>query len=379
MNKLKQEDFINRAKAKYPNYDYDKVEYINNKTKVAIKCPTHGYFYVRPDCHLNGTGCPSCGGTKKMNTEEFIKKAQFVHNNYFTYNNCIYKDSNSKVIVTCPIHGDFEVKANNHLNGANCKKCQIEKINHNINKLPVINNSTKKLTTEEFIKRAKDVHGEKYDYSKTRYIKSNEKVTITCPIHGDFKITPNHFLSGRGCAKCSKNKQLTNDEFISRLKEIHGKKFTYEKTKYKSTHEHVIVTCVKHGDFVVTPANILRGKGCPICLESKLENEIKNLLNENNIDFIEQKRFDWLEKQSLDFYLPKYKIAIECQGIQHFKSIDFFGGEESFQKQIDRDNKKRDLCFGNNIKLLYYNDIIDKKEKNFFTNKKELLNFIING
>lgn len=128
----------------------------------------------------------------------------------------------------------------------------------------------------------------------------------------------------------------------------------------------------------MTPANILRGKGCPICLESKLENEIKNLLNENNIDFIEQKRFDWLEKQSLDFYLPKYKTAIECQGIQHFKSIDFFGGEESFQKQIDRDNKKRDLCFANNVKLLYYNNTINKKEENFFTDKKELLKFIIN-
>lgn len=113
-------------------------------------------------------------------------------------------------------------------------------------------------------------------------------------------------------------------------------------------------------------------------MESKLENEIKNLLIESNIDFIEQKRFDWLERQSLDFYLPKYKIAIECQGIQHFKSIGFFGGEESFQKQIDRDNKKSDLCFANNIKLLYYNNEIDKKEENFFTDKKELLNFIIN-
>lgn len=78
-------------------------------------------------------------------------------------------------------------------------------------------------------------------------------------------------------------------------------------------------------------------------------------LDEYNIKYERQKRFDWLGRQSLDFYLPDFNIAIECQGEQHFKPIKHFGGEERFKKVIERDNKKLKLCNENNIDIFYIN------------------------
>lgn len=368
MKKLSQNEFIQKVKEKFPNYDFSKSIYVNNKTKLLVICSKHGEFSIRPDCLLTGTGCPYCGGTKKNNTETFIEKANYVHNNFFSYEKCEYINSNSKVIVTCPIHGDFEVKANNHLNGCNCKKCQIEGKSHEIKKLPSINTSTKKLTTEEFIKKAILIYDDKYTYEKCKYVKSNVKVIITCPIHGDFEITPNHFLSNRGCPKCGGNYRLNTQEFIEKLKIIHGEKYYYDKIEYKSTHKPVLLICPKHGEFINTPANLLKGQGCPYCSESKMEIEITNFLKEHNIKFEKQKKFDWLKHKKrlpLDFYLPDYNIAIECQGEQHFEPIKIFGGEESFILNQQRDKVKKTLCEEHNLTILYYSTIKKKYFKNF--------------
>lgn len=352
--KLTQEEFIERAKKVHGDkYDYGKTVYTNNKQKITVTCPLHGDFKIRADGFLRGSGCQECGGTKKMTQEEFIEKANFVHNNFFTYEHCIFNGVDKKVIVTCPIHGDFEVKGNNHLSGVNCKQCKKEKINHKITKLPKRNVSTQKLTTKEFIEKAKEKWGDKYTYENVKYTKSNVDVMVTCPIHGDFPVTPNHFLNNRGCPKCGKNYTPTTEEFIDRLKEVNGDRYTYEKTIYKSTHEPVILTCPIHGDFINEPSNLLKGQGCPNCAESILEKEISELLKKNNILFERQKRFLWLGRQSLDFYLPDYNIAIECQGEQHFEPVEMFGGILQYEKQVENDKLKEINCKLNNVLILY--------------------------
>lgn len=381
MKKIEQEVFIERAKNIFPQYDFSKSKYENNKRKIIVICPIHGEFKIRPDCLLNGTGCPICGGTHKMTTEEFIKKANFVHNGYFSYDKCVFNGVSNKVNVTCPIHGDFEVKANNHLNGCNCKKCQKNGYKHKITKLTKINASTKKLTTEEFIKKAKEKHGNKYSYEKVIYEKSNKHVLVTCSIHGDFLITPNHLLSGRGCAKCSKNYKYTDKEFIEKLITIFGEKYLYDKVEYVSTHKQILIGCKTHGYFKIQPSNLLRGEGCPKCNESKLEQEICDLLNEYNINFIQQKHFKWLGKQSLDFYLPEYNIGIECQGIQHFEPIQFSSNNEKNDERFRQikvlDDKKRKLCEKNNIYLLYFANYKYKFPYEVITNKKYLMTKIL--
>jgi very-short-patch-repair endonuclease len=176
--------------------------------------------------------------------------------------------------------------------------------------------------------------------------------------------------------------RLTLEEFIKKANKCHNNFYDYSKVNYKNAKEKVCIICPEHGEFWQLPNNHLFGNGCPECKKSKLEKKMKNFLIENKIRFSEQKTFEWLiykENMRLDFYLPDYNIAIECQGEQHFKPVNF-GCEteedmfEQFKNTQDRDKKKKELCNTNNIKLLYYSD--KKYENNIFTDLKEILKYI---
>lgn len=360
MKKLTTEEFKQKFYNKYGNlYNLDKVNYVNNKTEVIVTCPIHGDFKKRPDCLMDGGKCPQCSKTIHTTEEEFIKKANYVHNNFFIYDNCNFKNVNSEVKVTCPIHGEWFPKANNHLSGMNCPQCSKEGIKHEITLLKPKNNSTTRYTTETFIEKSNKVHNNEYSYNKTFYEKNNKKVIVTCSIHGDFEVTPNHHLSGRGCPKCAGNARLNTETFAKKANIIHNYKYSYDKTNYEKTHKNVIIECPIHGVFEMSPANHLKGQGCPKCNQSYLEKTIMETLKEKNIDYVFQKKFEWLGQQSMDFYLPDYNIAIECQGIQHFEPIDFAGKGNEWAKTLlhenqERDKRKFDLCKENNINLLYY-------------------------
>ena len=218
----------------------------------------------------------------------------------------------------------------------------------------------RKLTTEEFIKKAKIIHGDKYDYTLTRFINSKTKVKIICPIHGGFEQYHVKHLSRKGCAKCGFtsrcNKARSNiQSFVNKALNIHGNKYNYDKVVYNGKEEKVIITCQKHGDFHQTPHNHLAGNGCPICRESKGESQIAKWLDDNNIKYIRQHRFpDCKFKLPLpfDFYLPKHNICIEYQGIQHFKPRSKFGGVKEFEKMKERDMIKVKYCNEKGISLL---------------------------
>ena len=173
---------------------------------------------------------------------------------------------------------------------------------------------------------------------------------------------------------------MTNNIFIEKAKKIHGDKYDYSKVKYVNIHTKVCIICPIHGEFWQVPNYHLSGCGCPQCKKSHLENEVESFLKMNNILYESQKKFEWLGLQSLDFYLPKYGIAIECQGEQHYKSIKKFGGEITFNKIQIRDYNKKKLCMENGIKLLYYTSYKGVKENNIniFKNKKRLIEHIIN-
>lgn len=240
----------------------------------------------------------------------------------------------------------------------------------------------KKKTTEQIIKEFRIIHGEKYIYDNVEYNGANVKVCITCSEHGDFWKTPSKHLSGSGCPKCNGGVSITEEEFISKANAIHKEKYKYYKVDYVNYNTKVCITCPEHGDFWQTPSNHLHKsspQGRPKCTASKMENEIRNLLLENNIKFEEQKRFDWLGKQSLDFYIPSKNIGIECQGRQHFESVSHFGGDEGLKTTIERDEKKYNLCSKNNVNIIYYIHKENEKEmnnKNYIIDKHQLLNLL---
>lgn len=336
------EEFIKKAKAIYGDtYDYSKVEYKGNKEKVCIICPKHGEWWMSPNNHLRGHRCPGCYGTPKHTVEEFVSMAKKVHGNKYDYSKVEYKGNKIKVCILCPEHGEFWQKPQSHLNGNGCSKCSgLYKID-----LPL------------FIEHCTAIHNKKYDYSKVKFNNINDYVTIICPKHGEFKQRAKNHYIGYGCTICAGNKRLTNEEFIEKAELVHGKKYDYSKVNYINTSTKVCIICPFHGEFWQTPNAHLFGAGCPTCPQSNLEGEIRNFLIKNNIKFEQEKTFTWLVhklRMYLDFFLPEYGVAIECQGGQHFFPTDLFGGKDFYQLTIERDKAKKKLCEKHGINILYY-------------------------
>lgn len=279
----------------------------------------------------------------RLTRETFILKAKIIHGDKYDYNKIAYKNNKTLVIIGCSKHGDYSQIPNSHLLGKGCKKCAIEYI------------SSKKLfTNEDFIIRANEVHGDRYIYTETDYLKSNLKVNIICRKHGIFKQTPNNHLNGQHCPICV-NKKLSNSEFIKKANDIHSKKYLYDKTKYRNYRAMIKIECPKHGIFKQLASNHLQGRGCPICKESKGEIAIRKFLEKNAIQYEFQKFFNEcrnIKTLPFDFYLPKRNILIEYDGIQHYKAFNFFGGLKRLNDYKKNDSIKNKFADDKGIKLL---------------------------
>ena len=281
--RLTTQEFIERSKSvHFDKYDYSKVEYINNRTKVKIFCKTcNEYFEQTPDRHMKGVGCWKCGvktrsNNRRWDKELFIKKANDVHGiGTYNYSLVEYKSSMQKVKIYCNKHKFcFEQKVNSHIQGQGCPKC-----------------AGKLVTQNDFIAKCKELHGEKYDYSKTIYEKSNKKVVVTCKKHGDFKILPgNHGISGQGCKHCSveassERYKKSYDEFLQQATARHGDKYEYHDDGYTNSHGKVNIYCEIHGWFRQTAISHINGCGCPGCakdLSGYNRTRFIRLCNKNN-------------------------------------------------------------------------------------------------
>ena len=205
MGAYTKEEFIENARSIHENkYDYSKVDYKNNYTKVCIICPKHGEFWQLPKCHLKGQGCPKCNGKIKKSTEEFIEEARKVHGDKYDYSKVNYVTNHTKACIICPEHGEFWQSPLNHLHNHGCPMCS----------------KTSKSNTEDFINKSLEINGNKYDYSKTNYVTSHTKVCITCEKHGDFWIFPFDHLRNQGCPKCGHLMSTAECEIVGLLKDL---------------------------------------------------------------------------------------------------------------------------------------------------------------
>ncbi len=208
--------FIERAKSIYGDkYDYSDVEYVNARTKVRIRCKTHGIFEQTPDKHIgrDRCGCPMCAGNVTRTYGVFKAQAIAVHGDRYDYSKVQYKNNRTPVEIVCRKHGSFWQSPSNHLAGKGCGKCA--------------NNA--KLSTEAFIVNAREVHGDFYDYSHVVYDGNRTEVEIICPIHGPFVQIPYVHLTGCGCPSCGDVKRCAGWDA-------------------KAVHEKAMQTCVmKYG------------------------------------------------------------------------------------------------------------------------------------
>lgn len=265
----------------------------------------------------------------------FIEKCEKVHNKKYNYSQVEYVNAHTKVQIICPEHGIFSQIPDSHSRGHGCSKCK-----GGVSK-----------QKKDFISKAKQKHGDKYDYSKTTYINSYTKVGIVCPEHGFFLQRPNDHLK-YGCMNCgfilrAKNKTLNNEHFILKAKKIHGDLYDYTEVSYINSSSKVKIKCNVHGIFEQRVNSHLNGSGCPLCRESYGEKIIRLFLAENKIKYIPQKRFsDCKDERVLpfDFYLPKLNLCIEYDGIQHFKMCFFNNKKDAFDKIKRHDKIKNEYC-----------------------------------
>lgn len=265
-------EFIAEARSVHGDrYDYSETNYINKRTKVDIICKTHGLFSQVPGNHLESSGCYRCSriavGKKRRgiknnrhvtNTSEFKIEARKIHNNYFDYSKVIYKGTKGLLTISCPKHGDFQQTAHNHLTGFKCPKCASVSISNKFS-----------LKQSDFIKRATEIHGDKFNYNQVNYVNARIKVQIICPFHGVFEILPFDHLSGKQCNKCSRESVTnSNEEFIAQAKLIHGDKYDYSKSLYRDNNTKITIICKIHGPFQQLPrshATHSTASGCPEC------------------------------------------------------------------------------------------------------------------
>jgi hypothetical protein len=365
--------FVNKAKNIHGDkYDYSKVEYIGAHYKVCIICPEHDVFNQSPTNHLSGNGCPKCAakysrGKYRLTTiETFLEQANKIHFGKYDYSKVAWKNTYTKITIICPNHGEFTQIPQNHIRlKCGCRKCGRE----------ITKSKLGKYNTEYFIEKAIKAHGNKYCYTNSKCFNATDKVEIKCHVHGIYQQPANQHLQGHGCPKCNfdqmaSDRSMGKENFILRSKEIFGDKFDYSKVQYINGQTNVIIICKIHEEFKVRPnAHLSKKSGCPICNESKLERELAFILEEQKIAYERQKKFKWLGKQSLDFYITDYDIAIECQGAQHFKPIDFGGkgvewANQAFEEVKKRDDIKLKKCLSHGIKMIY---VIDNDE---YFNKK---------
>ena len=314
-------------------YDYSKTQYINSYGYVTITCRKHGDFTQIAGEHARGRGCRKCGHESiAKNTNFFIKKATAIHGDRYDYSISEYKAATDKIKIICRKHGEFSQQANVHLLGHNCQRCSYE-WRGDTKKIPIdifVKNAAdihgemydyssvreimvggtrklevgcrihgafatdhrshviggmgcpkcfgaKRYTTEFFVQRSKEAHGDRFDYSATRYTSSDSQVIIKCIRHDlEFLQTPHRHLDSKspGCSDCkkeerllfSKNQTMSFDEFLSRATDRHKDLYDYSKVRFSCGMGKVEIICKHHGSFWQRAAFHTYGNGCSKCI-----------------------------------------------------------------------------------------------------------------
>lgn len=248
---------------------------------------------------------------------------------------------------------------------------------------------------EEAISDILDRYGstKEFPFIWDEYKNTHSDITVICKIHkddarykrnyrgkvyqnGGFKYRANELLSRHiiACPCCSDNnrsdtQKYTTEEFIELSIKKHGNRYNYSNTVYNGMRNTVKIICPKHGEFEQTAFVHTSGCGCPTCNLSKLEKEIRDHFGEL---FEMQKTFKWLKFKKylkLDFFNADMKLAIECQGEQHFTNIEHF--KDTFEERLVKDKAKFELCKANGIEVIYYYPkIFDKHNVSFYNDKK---------
>lgn len=412
-NRKTPEEFYKELEAKHGDRYTVISKYIGANKPLLIRCNKCGYEVERFPHNVLNQGCKNCSILKRrVDKVKFIEKIKEVHGDEIEYISG-YEDTRSRIELKCNICGNiWETQAGSVIYGKHgCRRCANSKTTPEEYKIKIkelygdkfeiltpfislekkiqvkcndcgnisyrfakevlkgrcksCNNKAQKKPLEQFIEDIKRIHKGKISYLNG-YNETRSRVNMICNICGHtWSTLANHIINGKktGCAKCAsretanKNRK-THKQFVEDIYSIHREDIEVIGT-YKNMKSKVGIrcNCCNH-EWEAMPSDLQKGTGCPICKKSKGEKYILNLLNDNDIDFIPQYWFnDCRNIKPLPFDFAIFKddkllFLIEYQGEQHFRMVNFMGGEKGFNQRIERDQIKRDYCKSNNILLL---------------------------
>ncbi|MBR1154393.1 hypothetical protein [Bradyrhizobium sp. JYMT SZCCT0428] len=282
-------------------------QYKSRHERITFMSSEHGEIAQKPINHLRGSGCTSCGYVSKRKrtqvpADEFISRAKAVHGEKYDYSETVYVVKRKPVTIVCREHGPFTQMPGNHLAGRGCPACHRD------------NPRNHKLSTAQYIARAKSVHGDTYDYSKTEYGHSQKPLTIVCRVHGRFQLNAASHLQGRGCSACAKvrkraPKKVDLAEFINRSSKRHNGKYDYDNVRFTSVSDLVTIVCPEHGAFVQKARAHYEGNGCPQCGRTR-----KNMIAIYQEEFVREAQV--VHEKKYDYSRVKFKSKRNSERIE---------------------------------------------------------------
>lgn len=308
--KLTQEDFVRKSNEVHNGkYDYLLSEYTSNHAKVRIICPIHGEFEQRASAHMAGQGCPKCRKNAPVTQDACLARFREIHGDRYDYSLVRYVNNTTKVRIICREHGEFEQTPAAHVNGQGCPRC--------VKNAPV--------DQAECLRRFHEVHGDEYDYSDVEYVNKDKPVRITCRKHGAFLQSPANHWHGQGCPKCHGTGRLNTEEFIRRAREVHGDRYDYSQVEYVNNHTKVRIICPVHGVFEQVPMSHLKGINCPEC-GNVMKRETKRKNHSTSDSLQEEKAYVALcKKFGVDDVVREYSSALYPFSCDFYiKSIDTY-------------------------------------------------------
>lgn len=308
---------IDKSKEIFGNfYDYSLVpNMFKTKEKIEIICPVHGVFMKSFEKHINNKqGCPECVGRKRYDTQSFIKKVKTLnHVNDYSFDKVEYINNKTKVIVTCKYHGDFEIAPGHLLSGEGCPKCRYVKSSSALRRS--IDEIIEK--SNEIHKHKYDYSlVENYKNVRIKYpIICPEHGVFMQTFNNHIRGKQGCPICGR--LKCDKKRTKTFDDFVQRARVVHGNTYDYNDTNYVRYDVKIGITCKKHGVFYMTPGNHLMGQQCPKCAfaKSKGEEELLEYIKTITTDEIVHRDRTLLNNEELDIVIPSKNIAFEYNGL----------------------------------------------------------------
>jgi len=288
-------------------YDYSEVKYINADTPITVICKEHNvtiknnlYVLIKKD-----NMCPTCNRIKSQQ-KKLIAKLQNKFGDKYDYSKVRYTTSDGNAIIICPKHGEFKIRYVDLPRHNGCNKCRLE------------NNSQAEF--DKWLKEVKEIHKDKFDYSKVKYSGSQNKIILSCSLHGEFETTPEgHRNKSGGCKKCrymysKESASIGFNEIEKRSLIIHNSKYTYINDNNAQSHsDNLHIVCPEHGDFIQLVSNHLDGHGCPKCI-TKTQSKIAEYIESLGFEIKYNYRLG-LGRQEVDIFIPSKNIAIEYHGL----------------------------------------------------------------